>query len=302
MYGQTEVVKDLIAARLESGRPLHFEVSDVSLHDLDGDRPRIRYAHEGAEHELECDVVAGCDGFHGVSRQSIPAGRPAGVHRATTRTAGSGSSPPVAPSHDELIYARDRARASRSSACARPSSSRLYLQCAPDEDLDAWPDERIWAELQARLGVGRLDAPRGADPREGRHADAQLRRRADAVGAAVPCGRRRAHRPADRREGAQPRDSRRPRARGRARRVVPGRRAARCSTLYSETCLRRVWRAEHFSWWMTTMLHRHPDDDAFGLRLQQSQLRQLTDVAGGGDSAGRELRRPRARLSVRDPT
>ncbi len=151
VYGQTEVVKDLIAARLESGRPLHFEVSDVSLHDLDGDRPRIRYVHEGAEHELECDVVAGCDGFHGVSRPSIPAG----VLREHTREypyGWLGILAAVAPSHDELIYAQTEQGFALLSMRS-PELSRLYLQCAPDEDLDEWPDERIWEELQARLGV-----------------------------------------------------------------------------------------------------------------------------------------------------
>src|SRR6185503_18774803 len=151
VYGQTEVVKDLIAARLESGRPLHFEVSDVSFHDLETERPRVRYVHEDAEQELECDVVAGCDGFHGVSRPSIPAS----VLRTFARDypyGWLGIIAAVAPSHDELVYAHTE-RGFALLSMRSPELSRLYLQYAPDEDLDLWPDERIWEELQTRLGV-----------------------------------------------------------------------------------------------------------------------------------------------------
>ena len=151
VYGQTEVVKDLIEARLESGRPLHFEVSDVSLHELESERPRVRYVHDGSEHEVECEFVAGCDGFHGVSRPSIPAD--------VLRTFGRdypygwlGIIAAVAPSHDELVYAHTE-RGFALLSMRSPELSRLYLQCAPDEDLDLWPDERIWDELQSRLGV-----------------------------------------------------------------------------------------------------------------------------------------------------
>ena len=221
VYGQTEVVKDLIAARLASGRPLHFEVEDVSLHDLDGERPRIRYRHDGADEELECDVVAGCDGFHGISRPSIPPGVLREFHREYPY-GWLGILAEVAPSSDELIYAHNESGFALLSMRS-PELSRLYLQCAPDENLDEWPDERIWSELQARLGVDGWTLARGPDPREGRHADAQLRRRADAVGEPVPRGGRGAHRAADRRKGPQPRRAGRAGARRGARRVVPRR-------------------------------------------------------------------------------
>ena len=151
IYGQTEVVKDLISARLESGLPLVFEAEGVGLHDLDTDRPRIRYVHEGEERELECDVVAGCDGFHGVSRPAIPAS----ILREFSREypyGWLGILATVAPSIDELVYAHHEDGFALLSLRS-PTLSRYYLQCAPDEDLDRWPDDRIWEELQRRTGV-----------------------------------------------------------------------------------------------------------------------------------------------------
>ncbi|HSC73313.1 MAG TPA: 4-hydroxybenzoate 3-monooxygenase, partial [Gaiellaceae bacterium] len=151
IYGQTEVVKDLIAARLDSGLPLLFEADDVSVHELDSAEPRIRFRHDGHDHELTCDVIAGCDGFHGVCRPSIPAGLLSSFSREYPY-GWLGILAEVAPSNDELVYAHHPngfALLSLRSA----QLSRLYLQCAPDEDLDEWPDDRIWAELQTRLGV-----------------------------------------------------------------------------------------------------------------------------------------------------
>jgi len=151
IYGQTEVVKDLIEARLATGRPLLFEVEDVSVHDVESDRPEIRFRHDGVEQRLECDVIAGCDGFHGVCRPSIPAG----VLREFSREYPYGWLGILAaapPSSDELVYAHhDRGFALLS--LRTPELGRLYVQCRPDEDLDEWPDERIWEELHARLGL-----------------------------------------------------------------------------------------------------------------------------------------------------
>ncbi len=147
IYGQTEVVKDLIAARIESDLPLHFDVDDVSVHDLDTDRPRIHFGGE----ELECDFIAGCDGFHGVCRPSIPAG----VLRTFERDypyGWLGILAAVAPSNDELVYAHNE-RGFALLSLRSPELSRLYIQCAPDEKIDEWPDDRIWAELQLRLGL-----------------------------------------------------------------------------------------------------------------------------------------------------
>jgi len=272
VYGQTEVVKDLIAARLESGRPLRFGVSDVSLRDLDGDRPAIRYTHEGDEHELACDVVAGCDGFHGVSRPSIPPG----VLREFRREypyGWLGILAAVAPSHEELIYARGE-RGFALLSMRSPELSRLYLQCAPDEDLGTWSDDRIWAELQERLGVDGWTLhegtilEKGVTPMRSFVVEpmqwGRLFLAGDAAHIVPPTGAKGLNLAI--RDVHVLTDALVAWYRDGDRAPLDG---------YSETCLRRVWRAEHFSWWMTTMLHRDPEGDPFGVRLQQSQLRHL---------------------------
>jgi p-hydroxybenzoate 3-monooxygenase len=272
VYGQTEIVKDLIAARLETGRPLLFEAGDVSLHDLETERPRVRYVHEGSEEELECEFVAGCDGFHGVSRPSIPAG----VQREFRREypyGWLGILAAVAPSSDELVYAHTE-RGFALLSMRSPELSRLYLQCAPDEDLGLWPDERIWEELQHRLGVdgwtlheGEI-LEKGVTPMRSFVVEPMQWRRlylaGDAAHIVPPTGAKGLN--------LAVRD-----VAALAEALVSWYRDGHVALLeaYSETCLRRVWRAEHFSWWMTTMLHRAPDDDDFTLRLQQSQLRYL---------------------------
>ena len=221
VYGQTEIVKDLVAARLDAGAPLLFEVEDVTLHDLETERPRIELTHDGAPLTVECDVVAGCDGFHGVSRPSIPDG----VLRTFEREyayAWLGILAAVAPSNDELVYAHHE-RGFALLSLRGPELSRLYVQCRPDEDIAEWPDDRIWEELQLRLGLDGWTLAEGADPGEGHHGHAQLRRRADAARPPLPRRRRGAHRPADRREGPEPRDrGRAPAGRG-ARRLLQGR-------------------------------------------------------------------------------
>ena len=272
VYGQTEIVKDLIAARLGTGAPLHFEVDDVRLRDLESERPHIAYRRDGESHELACDVVAGCDGFHGVSRTSIPAG----VVREFTREypfGWLGILASVAPSSEELVYAHHE-RGFALLSMRSPEVSRLYLQCAPDEDLSQWPDERIWGELQTRLGVegwtlheGEI-LEKGVTPMRSFVAEpmqwGRLYLAGDAAHIVPPTGAkglnlavRDVHVLAD---------------------AIVAWYGSGDRTLldaYSETCLRRVWRAEHFSWWMTTMLHRRPDGDEFDLHLQLSQLRYL---------------------------
>jgi p-hydroxybenzoate 3-monooxygenase len=270
IYGQTEVVKDLIAARLEDGLPLLFEVSDVTVHDLDTDRPRVRFRHEGAERELECDVVAGCDGFHGVSRPSVPAG----VLREFSRDypyAWLGILARVAPASDELVYAWSE-RGFALHSMRTPELSRLYLQCAPDEDIAGWPDERIWAELQERLGLPGFEGPileRGVTPMRSFVVEPMQHGRlylaGDAAHIVPPTGAKGLNL-AVHDVGVL------------AAAFVEWYRTGSTAGLdgYSEACLRRVWRAEHFSWWMTTMLHLPPGSDPFDVRLQRSQLRYLT--------------------------
>src|SRR4051812_27783837 len=150
VYGQQEIVKDLIAARVAGGGELRFEVADVALHEIDGSRPRITFTHAGDEHELECDVIAGCDGFHGVSRATIPDG----VLTALDHTypfAWLGILAEAPPAAREVIYAwHERGFALYS--MRGPQVSRLYLQVPVDTDLADWPDERVWSELELRLG------------------------------------------------------------------------------------------------------------------------------------------------------
>jgi p-hydroxybenzoate 3-monooxygenase len=272
VYGQTEVVKDLIEARHASGAPLLFEVADVSVHDLDGDRPLIRFEHEGERQELACDFIAGCDGFHGVCRASIPEG----VLRTYEREypfGWLGILAAVAPSSEELVYAHHE-RGFALHSLRSPELSRLYVQCRPDEDIAAWPDARIWEELQIRLGLDGWTLAQGEVLEKGvtgmrsfatepmRYGRLYLA--GDAAHIVPPTGAKGLNLAiADVRVLA----------------AALGSWASGGGTdlldAYSETCLRRVWRAEHFSWWMTSMLHRDPQGDPFEQQLQLSQLRNL---------------------------
>ncbi len=281
VYGQTEVVKDLIEARLEGGRPLLFEVSDVSVSDLETGRPRLVFTHEGARQELECDVIAGCDGFHGVCRPSIPAGVITEFSREYP-FGWLGILAAVAPSIDELVYsAHERGFALLS--LRTPELSRYYLQCAPDEDLSLWPDERIWAELQLRVGVEGWALGEGPILEKGITGMrsyvvepmqyGRLLLAGDAAHIVPPTG-------------AKGLNLAIGDVRLLAETLVDWYRSGDDSMLerYSTECLRRVWRAEHFSWWMTTMLHLPPEEDPFGYRLRLSQLRYVTDSEAAATS------------------
>src|SRR3954469_13069502 len=151
IYGQQEVVKDLIAARLEAGAPLLFEVDEVSAHDIDSGEPTIRFRHDGEERELRCDAIAGCDGFHGVCRDAVPDGA-LRFHTRDYPFAWFGVLAEAPPSTEELIYCHhDRGFSLHS--MRSPELSRLYFQCDPDDDVANWPDERIWEELHTRLAL-----------------------------------------------------------------------------------------------------------------------------------------------------
>jgi p-hydroxybenzoate 3-monooxygenase len=273
VYGQQEVVKDLIAARLEAGGELLFDVGDVTLHDVESERPCLRFSHEGSEHELRCDVIAGCDGFHGVCREAVPEGT-LSVYEREYPFAWLGILAEVAPSSEELIYCHHE-RGFALHSMRSPQLTRLYLQCAPDEELDAWPDERIWSELQSRLatddGWTLEEGPlveKGITPmrsfvvaplRYGR-----LFLAGDAAHIVPPTGAKGLNlAAADVRVLSEALDD------WYARGDSTGLDA------YSDTCLRRVWRVQHFSWWMTSMLHRFPGNDPFEAQLQRSQLRYV---------------------------
>jgi p-hydroxybenzoate 3-monooxygenase len=273
VYGQTEIVKDLIQLRLDAGLPLLFDVSDVSVHDLESEHPSIRFSHEGAEHVLECDAVAGCDGYHGVCRPSIPAGVLSEFSREYP-FGWLGILAAVPPSSDELVYSHHE-RGFALLSLRNPELSRLYVQCRPDEDLAEWPDARIWEELQLRLGLDGWVLAEGPILEKGvtgmRSYVAEPMRfgrlflAGDAAHIVPPTG-------------AKGLNLALHDVRLLAEALVSWYRTGSSELLdsYSDACLRRVWRAEHFSWWMTSMLHRVDSTDDFDLRLQLSQLRYVT--------------------------
>jgi p-hydroxybenzoate 3-monooxygenase len=278
VYGQQEIVKDLIAARLEAGGDIRFEVSGVAVHDLETDRPRITF--DGGE--LECDVIAGCDGFHGISRGAIPAN----VLRTFEHEypfAWLGLLAKAEPSHEELIYASHE-RGFALHSMRSPEVTRLYLQVGQDERIEDWSDDRVWDELHQRL-----ETDDGFTLREGPVLEKSITSMRGFV--------------------AEPMRHGRLFLAGDAAHIVPptgakGMNLAIADVLvlsralsallhkgesdlvesYSDTCLRRVWRAQGFSNHMTTMLHRAPGADSYHHRLQLSQLRYTATSSAAATS------------------
>jgi p-hydroxybenzoate 3-monooxygenase len=268
IYGQQEVVKDLVARLLADGLQILFEVEDTSIHDFDGDRPKIRFRHEGRAHEIDCDFIGGCDGFHGITRPSFPAG----LLRTYEREYPFGwigilsQSPPP---EDELIYTyHDRGFALFT--MRSPTLARLYLQCAHDEDIDNWPDARIWEELHVRLnGVRKLAQgsilQKGITPMRSFVVEpmqvGRLFLAGDSAHIVPPTG-----------------------AKGmnlaiadvvvlsRAIQAFYKSRRSDLLEAYSATCLKRIWKAQRFSWWMTQIFHRFPDEVPFDQRRQLAEL------------------------------
>jgi len=274
VYGQQEVIKDLINARLDAGGQIFFEVEETSVHDLDTDAPKIRFRKNGEAHEITCDFIGGCDGSHGICRSSIPAGV-LNVFERAYPFGWLGILAQSKPPSEELIYC-NHPRGFALFSMRSPEITRLYIQCEPDEEIANWPDDRIWQELELRLGVDesiRLEEgtilQKGVTPMRSFVVEpmqfGRLFLAGDAAHIVPPTGAKGMNLAvAD--------------VRVLSRALASFYQSGRTDLLaqYSETCLRRVWRAEHFSWWMTSLLHRFPDHSPFQQRLQLSELGYVT--------------------------
>jgi p-hydroxybenzoate 3-monooxygenase len=274
VYGQQEVVKDLIARRLRDGGDLRFECGDVSLQGIDSCRPRMRVERDDNVDEIHCDYIAGCDGFHGISRSSIPAG----AHTCYDRSypfAWLGILAEAAPSREELLYMHHE-RGFALYSMRSPRITRLYLQCRPDEDIDEWSDDRIWSELQTRLRCSD-----GWGPGEGSIVQKGVTGMRSFVVEPLQYGRLFLA--------------------GDAAHIVPPTGAKGMNLAladvhhltnalidfysrndsnklqdYSQTCLRRIWKAQRFSWWMTSLLHRFEHEPTFDHKRQLAELAYVT--------------------------
>lgn len=269
VYGQTEVTRDLMQAREESGQTTLYEVPDVELHNLKGDKPRVTFTHAGEKVELECDYIAGCDGFHGVSRQSIPED----CIKTFERVYPFGwlgilaDTPPVS---EELIYASHE-RGFALCSMRSPTRTRYYLQVGLDEKIEDWSDERFWEELKRRLpadtaaklvtgpSIEKSIAPLRsfvAEPMQYGH----LFLVGDAAHIVPPTGAKGLNLAASDVSTLY-------------RILCKVYQEGRTDLLerYSEICLKRIWKAERFSWWMTSILHTFPESDDFSQRIQASE-------------------------------
>jgi p-hydroxybenzoate 3-monooxygenase len=273
VYGQTEVTKDLMEARKASGASSVYEAEDVSIHGFDGQRPVVRYRHGGVLRELECDFIAGCDGFHGVCRQSVPAG---GI-RNYERVYPFGwlgllsDTPPVSPELIYVLHERGFALCSMRSH----TRSRYYLQCTLAEHVEQWPDERFWAELKQRL-----DPETAANLVTGPSIEKSIAPLRSFVAEPLRFGRLFLAGDAGHivpPTGAKGLNLAASDVRYLFDGLVEHYRERRSAGLdaYSERALRRIWKAERFSWWMTMLLHRFPDHGPFGEKIQLSELEYL---------------------------
>jgi p-hydroxybenzoate 3-monooxygenase len=279
VYAQQEVVKDLVEARLGAGGQIVFEVDDLSVHDLDSPLPKIRYRERDVAHELVCDFIAGCDGFHGISRPSVPAGVITAYERVYP-FAWLGILAEAAPTSEELVYTYHQ-RGFALFSMRSPQVTRLYLQCTPDEDLAEWPDHRVWEELCARMRTEDGWAP--------------------AIGPVIQKGVT-----GMRSFVIEPMQFGRLFLAGDAAHIVPPTGAKGLNLAisdvrvlaqaleafyksgdhdlldqYSTKCLRRIWKVQRFSWWMTSMLHLFPGDDGFDHRRQLAELDYFTSSRAG---------------------
>jgi p-hydroxybenzoate 3-monooxygenase len=274
VYAQHEVIKDLVKARLDRGGPLLFSVSDVTVHDLDAARPSIRYRQGDETNTIECDFIAGCDGTHGVCRPSIPAGVLTTYERVYP-FGWFGILAEAPRSTEELIYAYHE-RGFALVSTRSPEIQRLYLQCDPADKIDNWPDARIWDEFHARLATHD-----GWTLKEGRIFHKGIIGMRSFVVEPMQYGR--LFLAGDAAHVVPPTGAKglnlavadvRVLAKGLADHYANNRSALLES--YSATVLRRIWKAQRFSWWMTSLLHRFPDSDAFQHRVQLADLDYVT--------------------------
>ena len=282
IYGQNKVVEDLTDARLAAGGRIFFAAEDVSVHGLDSGTPSIRFCSDGEANEMQCDFIAGCDGFHGVCRPSVPAGVLTEFERIYP-FAWLGMLAEVEPSSEELIYSRHE-RGFALHSMRSPELTRLYLQVARDDEIGNWPDERIWDELDRRFetqdGVRLKRGPivqKGITPMHSFVVEpmqyGRLMLAGDAAHIVPPTG-----------------------AKGLNLAIADVRVLARAFSDfyttgsraglegYSETCLRRVWKVQRFSWWMTSMLHRFEDENAFDQRRQLAELEYVVSSRAASQS------------------
>jgi len=274
VYGQTEVTKDLMDARAALGGQLVYEAEDVALHDLDGQTARVSYRKDGRSLEVNCDFVAGCDGFHGVSRGAIPRDVLRN-HERVYPFGWLGVLSDTRPVSDELIYVHHE-RGFALCSMRSMTRSRYYIQCEFDEDLEEWTDDRFWDELRLRLppetaaalqtgpSIEKSIAPLRsfvAEPMRWR----RLFLAGDAAHIVPPTGAKGLNLAASDIYYL-------------ARALTAHYAEQRDDLLdaYSETALRRVWKAERFSWWMTMLLHRFPEASAFDRRMQEAELDYVT--------------------------
>jgi p-hydroxybenzoate 3-monooxygenase len=278
IYAQAEVVKDLIDARLAASGKVYFEVDDVSIHDFASEHPAIHFRKRGQDERIDCDFIAGCDGFHGICRPSVPEGVLTAYEREYP-FGWLGILAEAPPSSHELIYANHE-RGFALLSMRSPQLSRLYLQCSTDEDIHEWPDERIWQELYARLAARNWKLIEGAIIQKGVTGMrsfviepmqyGRLFLAGDAAHIVPPTG-----------------------AKGLNLAVTDVEVLSKALThfyetgstigldQYSRVCLRRVWKVQRFSWWMTSMLHKFPGESTFDHRRQLAELDYITSSRAG---------------------
>jgi p-hydroxybenzoate 3-monooxygenase len=270
VYGQTEVTRDLMDARAKAGLTTVYDAGDVSLHDFNTDHPVVRYSKDGVSHEIACDFIAGCDGFHGVSRQSVPASAVQTFERVYPFgwLGLLSDTPPVSP---ELIYTNHE-RGFALCSMRSPTRSRYYVQCALDEKVEDWSDDRFWDELRSRLDPEAAEAlvtgasiEKSIAPLRSFVAEPMRFGRmflaGDAAHIVPPTGAKGLNLAASDVHYLSM-----------ALREFYDEKSSVGIDFYSARALKRVWKAVRFSWWMTSMMHRFPDNDGFGAKLQQAEL------------------------------